>query len=433
MSGEGTGWVSGSATRVFPVAVGTPMAGYAARTGPSIGVSDELTVGAIVLEADNRRVGIVSADVAAVDDELVEEIAAASGLERAELVVCASHTHSGPAGVVPRLHPADADQSNPAMRAAFIATCAAAIEDARGCLEPVDLLIGKADTAGLAANRNDPDGPFDPRLTVLATRSPYGDLRTVLVHFACHPTILSADSRLVSADFPGTLRRALRTLLSGQDRPPEVHFLNGAAGDISSRYTRKGQDKTEVERVGNGLANAAAAALLDARSVKGRIEYGRQHVDLEPRALDGEEVESLPTKKTSLTVNVDAAERRRAETRAQGAMLLERLRQNGSTRVRTTFDVEAWTLGHVILVAVPGEFFASLGASVVAASPSPTLVLGYANGYVGYLPDHAAYASGTYEALASPFAAGAGEHVARIALNLVRRTRHASMARTVNE
>ena len=423
------GWVSGAATHVFPVAVGTPMAGYAAREGPSVGVADELTVGATVFEADGQRIVVVAADIAAVDKELVDAIAASANLERRELLVCASHTHSGPAGVIPRLHPADADQGDPTLRAAFISTCTAAIEEARSRLERVELLIGDAETTGLAANRNDPDGPFDTRLTILATRSLSGDLRSVLVHFACHPTILSSDSRLISADFPGSLRRSLRTMLTVHDRPPEVLFLNGAAGDVSTRYTRNGQDMAEVDRVGIGLARAAASALLAARPVEGRIAYGRRQVEMAPRALD-EEVEPLPTTGTSITEGV--AERRRAETRAQGAVLLEGLRQSGHDQVRRTFEVEAWTLGDVALIAVPGEFFATLGASVVATSTSPTLVLGYANGYVGYLPDRAAYENGTYEALASPFAAGAGEHVAQVASDLLERTRTASTAGIAN-
>lgn len=427
MSRERAGWFSGAATRGFPVAVGTPLAGYVARTGSCIGVCDELTVGALVLGNDDRRIAIVSADIAAVDEELVGDVAAMAGLDRAELVVCASHTHSGPAGVVPRLHPADADRGEPALRAAFVAACTATLADARRRLEPVELLVGATDTAGLASNRNDADGPYDRRLSILATRALSGDLRSVLVHFACHPTILGADSRLVSADFPGALRRALRALPHARARSAEILYLNGAAGDISTRYSRRGQDMAEVERVGAGLATAAAAALLDAQPVEGPIRYGRERVELTPRPL-GREARVPRATHHLLGREPVAAERRQVETRAQGAALLERLREIGTGPIRATFDVEAWALGDVALVSVPGELFASLGASIVATSTStsPTLVLGYANGYVGYLPDRAAYANGTYEALASPFGADAGERVARVSCDLVRRTRAGS-------
>jgi neutral ceramidase len=419
MTGRPGEWLAGAATRVFPVAVGTPMAGYTARTGPATGIQDELTIGALVITRQEGRVVIVTADVAAVDSGLVGEVADAGGLGRDELVLCASHTHSGPAGVVPRLHPADDDRGAPELRAAFVATCAAAIGEARDRVEPVELLFGRSETSGLAANRNDPTGPFDPRVSVLATRGSDGEIGAVLVHFACHPTILGAESRLVSADFPGALRRSLSARLERSDRKPVVLFANGAAGDVSTRYTRRGQDLAEVERVGTALASAAASALTIARPVDGPVRYDRQRVPLPPRSL----AEPATATNGDVDVPTSAAERRREETRAQGAALLRRLIEAGPEAVPAALDLEAWALGEVVLVAVPGELFAALGARIAEGSPSPTLVLGYANGYVGYLADEAAYEAGTYEALASPYAPGAGERVGEAGRLLASRIR----------
>lgn len=419
MSRYGTGWLAGSATRSFSIDVGTSLAGYVARTGPATGVHDELMVGALVLGHGDRRLTLVSADLAAVDSGLVDEIAAAASLDRAELCVCASHTHSGPAGVVPRLHPAADDRSDPALRAALVATCAVVIADARRRLAPVELLFGAADTEGLAANRNRVDGPYDGRISVLVARAASGELSAVLAHFACHPTILGAESRLVSAEFPGALRRALCDLLSVEGPVTDILYVNGAAGDVSTRHTRRGQDAAEIERVGSRLAAAAIQALDDARPVDGVLLQERRRVTLAPRSL-GVAVTRPAAVEGPVMAAPSEAQRRMEETRAQGAALLDRLRETGVAPVRTTFDVEAWAVGDIALVAVPGELFASLGSSIVAASTSPTLVLGYANGYVGYLPDQPAYAAGTYEALASPFDAGAGERVAEIASDLVR-------------
>lgn len=399
------------------------MAGYMARTGPAIGVHDELTVGALALRCGDRRLVVVVADLAAVDSRLVDEVAAAAGLDRTELVLCASHTHSGPAGVVARLHPADDDRSDPALREAFVAACEEAIREAERRIEPVELLSGSCETKGLAANRNDPTGPFDPRVPILATRGGDGEIRAVLVHFACHPTILGADSRLVSADFPGTLRTSLRVTTTQGEQEPVVLFVNGAAGDVSTRFTRHAQDVTEVERVGKGLATAAAAALTRARVVDGPICYDRQSVFLPPRDLSESGDAGIGTG----VEGGSAAERRKVETRVQGAALLARLAGAGPGAIRTDLDVEAWTLGDVTLVAIPGELFASLGARIAAASPSPTLVFGYANGYVGYLVDDAAHEAGTYEALASPFGPGAGERVAEAGRLLVGRMRTSRM------
>ena len=50
--------------------------------------------------------------------------------------------------------------------------------------------------------------------------------------------------------FPGILRRELTAALSVHGEAPVVLFVNGAAGDVSTRPTRRGQDVVEVERIG---------------------------------------------------------------------------------------------------------------------------------------------------------------------------------------
>jgi hypothetical protein len=408
-----SGWLAGAASKPFPVATGTPMSGYMARTEASTGVLDELTIGALVLKHGNAQLAIVAADIAAVDEALVTEVANAAGLNRSELVLCASHTHGGPAGVVSRLHPADEDRLSPALRAAFVTICAKAIAEAQALREPADLLFGQSEANGLAANRNDPAGPFDPRLSVVATRTRSGVHTSILVHFACHPTILGADNLRISADFPGALRRALKSEIAG--RPPVVLFANGAAGDVGTRFIRQSQNTAEVERVGAGLAAGAGAALANARPIDGPIRYDRQTVILPPRSL------TAPPELERVATSTSAAERRKAETRVQGATLLTRLVKAGPNAIPSTLDIEVWCLGELALVAIPGELFASLGSRITGAFPA--LVFGYANGYAGYLVDEAAYTNETYEALASPYAPGAGERVAEAARELVDRVR----------
>jgi predicted dinucleotide-binding enzyme len=196
-----------------------------------------------------------------------------------------------------------------------------------------------------------------------------------------------------------------------------VLFANGAAGDVSTRFTRLAQDITEVERVGSGLAQAAVTALASATAVFGPIRNERQTVNLPPRSL----AEYVQTPKGQANQDQSAAEQRKQITRQQGAALLAKLVEVGPDAIPASFDLEAWSVGEIVLVAVPGELFASLGAQI--ARDSSTLVVGYANGYIGYLADEAAYAAETYEGLSSPFAPGAGELVVEAGRGLVNRIR----------
>ncbi len=75
--------------------------------------------------------------------------------------------------------------------------------------------------------------------------------------------------------------------------------------------------------------------------------------------------------------------------------------------------LEAWRLGGCLdLVAVPGELFTSIGARAEAHAARATWIVGYANGYLGYVPDREAYTAQTYEALASPYAPEVGARIA---------------------
>jgi hypothetical protein len=214
------------------------------------------------------------------------------------------------------------------------------------------------------------------------------------------------------------LRRSLGTILTITGTSPTVLYVNGAAGDVSTRFTRHAQDFAEVERVGLGLADAAMEALARARPLSDSLRFAGREVVLSART-ESDHVEGRRSDTAPSTEPTSDATRRLDVTKTQGTILLQRLLGAGPGAIRTSFELHAWAVGELALVAVPGELFASLGASAVAASQSPALVLGYANGYVGYLADRAAYEIGTYEALASPYAPGAGERVVVAARTLI--------------
>jgi hypothetical protein len=103
--------------------------------------------------------------------------------------------------------------------------------------------------------------------------------------------------------------------------------------------------------------------------------------------------------------------------------MLNALAEVPDEAIPAELQLEAWVLGDLVLVAVPGELFASLGSRTASGTAGLTVILGYANGYVGYLTDVDAHESQTYEALASPFGPEAGNEVAVAAAALVERMR----------
>jgi len=62
------------------------------------------------------------------------------------------------------------------------------------------------------------------------------------------------------------------------------------------------------------------------------------------------------------------------------------------------FEIQSMQLGDVAIVALTGEVFVELALEIDARSPyQQTIVLGYTNGCIGYVPNEEAYPYGGYE------------------------------------
>ena len=62
---------------------------------------------------------------------------------------------------------------------------------------------------------------------------------------------------------------------------------------------------------------------------------------------------------------------------------------------------------------MPAEVFVEIGLRVKREATHQTFICGVTNGYIGYLPDRAAYAAGGYEVVASMCAEGADDALVR--------------------
>ncbi len=70
-----------------------------------------------------------------------------------------------------------------------------------------------------------------------------------IVYYNCHPTILQANVPYFSAEYPGYVLAKLEQAYPNTD----FTFLQGAAGDISSRFVRDGQDYESLIKLGDKL------------------------------------------------------------------------------------------------------------------------------------------------------------------------------------
>ena len=80
--------------------IGTDMGGYWARPGASAGVHDPLRGSVLLFETDGQRVAVISLDLVGLDAEHADAMRRSIALEidttAESLLLCSTHTHSGP-------------------------------------------------------------------------------------------------------------------------------------------------------------------------------------------------------------------------------------------------------------------------------------------------------------------------------------------------
>lgn len=415
---------------------GMPMDGYAAREGPAMGRLDSLHVRVCVLESVERRAILVLLDVLGVGQGFVEDVREAvveTGMrKRTTLIVAATHTHSGPVGLVDT---SLKSQRVRAYKATVLESIGEAIREAAAQLTSVTTHFAQRHTEKIVAHRNNPDIAIDDSVRTLAfTSRASGRLVGTVANFACHPTVLPADNLLYSADLHGNAASFAAVKLGA----PCLLF-NGAEGDLSTRFTRTSQDPRELEHLATALAatisSSARAAIgapefaAGAGPAPGRETLAVAHtvVTLPQRSVPTvEEAEELMLSAQRELDSVTARGEgmpavRMATTRLQGAeALLDRARK-GVRSSETRIELTGIRVGSAIIVAVPGELSSSALDSHGLSQEADLLIVGLANGYIGYLPERQAYVDGTYEALRTSVAPEATDRVVAAIASLYRR------------
>jgi hypothetical protein len=406
-----------------------PLAGYASRGDAcATGTGDELEATLVVwTRADGAALAWLTIDAVAVTARLRKALADAVhdglGDPTATVLVCASHTHSAPQGWNGAIHPGLLGEPDVTMAGELVSRVRGlAARVGRGRATAVTPYWISDIVRGVGANRHHPDGPHDSTAGVLVLAdSRTGTPEVIVVDFACHPTVLPATNLRWSADWPGAARSVARTAieaaasLAGSPSEPSVAFLQGAAGDASPRFVRRSADFAEVARLG-AIFGGAVTALSQRASRLSADEFRvwQRSMTLPTRVLPSPDVaravvDQCLADRAAARPDPNDPETRRLQTRLEGARVQLAL-ASGSPPAAVEMSVSIVSVDDTAWVHLPLELYASLGLQIKAESPFPnTRVIGYTDGYFGYMADRQAHAEGTYEALSSLFDADTSE------------------------
>jgi neutral ceramidase len=391
----------GHGCAVLPVPEGSALGGYADRSGGSTGVLEELQVDCVCISGAHGRLVLVIAEVVCVNVDLADEVRrrVRAAVPAVDVWICATHTHSGPdVGCMAGGGPTPAHWRRAIADAAIDAARAAAARE-RSC-------AGRFHTGALGdigSHRGRHGGEHQVSVDVVSCLGRDGEVEGVLAVVPVHPTVLPAASTLVSGDLAAAIRSALRRRLGA----PWVVVATGAAGDISTRHTRRAQTAEECRRLGAEAAEQIAALMQEAAAPiwerdGGRCSASRRTLTMPARHQDPAELRrlrrTLEREHARELQSGTTATARIVETALQGVEVAQ-----AAEASTVALELSAARLGRLALFGIGAEPYHSFGSQLRDECAEPSVVLGYTNGHVGYLPDAAAYATDPtgYEVLSS--------------------------------
>ena len=398
-------------------------------------------------EASGNKVIILDLDLCIIDDEIDqmirEAVLSVINIPSENIRISVSHTHAGPPYgrsdstgggwltegvdlIVPYFESFPEKISNAIKKATdSLKRCNISYGIGRS-----DININRrpADEKGNLFTGRNWDGIVDHSVDVIGFDDENGNAVSTIVGYACHPTILGPDNRLISPDYPGHMRKTVEDIIGGS-----CIFLQGAAGNQGPIHGFVGE--VEVARKAGkilGLEASKVRMSLDPFERKEElIEIVQAGADLgiyEDVAVS-EPSDDLQVRNKYIDLpSLDFPSYEKASQDYENALLdLKKIRESGNkddikkmvsnvkranftrklTEISKGGKVNIWIqtikIGDIIFQGLPLEPFMEFSHKIKSLNSDKKIFWsGYTNGWLGYLPTAKAYEEGGYETRNTP-------------------------------
>ncbi|SMO73619.1 neutral/alkaline non-lysosomal ceramidase N-terminal domain-containing protein [Fodinibius sediminis] len=383
------------------------LAGYGSRQGESEGVLQRLEAKALAFGSDRQGPSLlITVDLIGIPGHITtalrNRLKKKAGIQPEQLTIAASHTHSGPEIGTLLNHfgePLPVDQLGRIVR--YLDGLTDDLEEvALAALQnrSTSFVAWGQGQVEFAVNRRliedgrwvgfgvVPEGPVDHTMPLLRITDPEGNIRALLINYACHGTTLGPDVNKVHGDWMGEAQRII------EERHPGAMAMVaiGAGADANpeprlelEHTTRHGKEiADEVDRLLN--------TPLEPLSVPPTGNY--QEIEL-PYA-------EVPT----INDLIDQA----AGDGAKGyyaRLALERMARGESIPSSLTYPVQTWTFGNdLAMVLMAGEVVADYSLRLKKELDAERLwVTAYANDVPSYISSRRIIREGGYEVESSMY------------------------------
>lgn len=421
---------AGVARRIINPQIGTAKCGLRLFSDPIEAIESDLTATVLVLSNEETKVAIIAMDLCTVSmpeaAAIRRQVGEAISIPPSHVMLNLSHNHSSPA--LPDWVADTPEQTRLKERYKVNLTqwLIESVAEAHQKLKPArvgadcgESYIGvyrrETGPGGSDVLGEVPDHPIDPAVGVIRIDDLDGNPIATMFSYGCHPVTVGPQSMVASTDFPGPARDVVENTLGGM-----AMFLQACGGNINPKYgigyevdCREAKNRAGHE-LGGEVLQVAANIRTHAKPGK-RIPLGNvPNILFTPwESVDGNtctylgaleetielEFTELPTLEEAQAIHSEW--KKTLEQRQRG------MAQDWEIRVATKFTkwseklVLAVNNGHptldlvaqairvndIVLVGMNMEVFFETGLTVKEQSSfEHTLVLGYTNGSVAYLP-----------------------------------------------
>ena len=388
--------------------MGVRLGGYGVKERPAEEIFDNLHSTAMVLEQGNLKAVIINLDWISIEEYLVERIRSdinkRTGIKKENISVCAIHSHSVPYTVNSFGWGTCENEYVDLVLPKISRSVDLALEDMQEVeigIATTESLVGvnrrsiyEDDSVGF---RGDPNGSFDPTMTVMHFKNKSGN-SGLIVHYGAHCTAMGCN-RMVSRDWPGVMKDRIESQLNAP-----ILFLNGAIGDVGPRTNQlhaggfsagTGDGIEAVREVGYRAATDALRALVSIKEWRTDLKL---NVLVEDIFLPYAPLESLEVAKA-------AKAKWEARKDEFGTPMCEYMHACSVIEAHKkallkgrNFTQTITQIGPVVIVPMAGEMFSGISLRIRQQSPFQyTLCCSVTNGSLPYFPTREARHRGGYE------------------------------------
>lgn len=365
-------------------------------------VNDNLTVTAFCFEQGKTKVLLVTVCVCLLDtkitDELREKISTLYDIPKENILISATHTHSGPSTMdMPGWGGIDEEYYKEILSPKILLAVKNAVEDKQSVTVGVGVGESKVGINRRQLNiRNYADlgqnkwGPFNPKMTVISFKNNENKIIGSIIHYGCHGTVAGANKE-ISRDWSGVMTDALE-----KETGAIVAFFNGPEGDVGPRISTGAtvSDISYISEVG-GIGAKDATNIF-----KSITEFKEVELDTFTRSI------KLPyAKRISLEEAISGCEKYTLDAincDKQMAVYFNKVKDSYETNYKEKEFLEleqsVIRIGEIVFVGFSYELFSEIGMRIDEQFKALNILsLSNTNGSSGYFPTEDQLCRGGYE------------------------------------